>query len=367
MIPLALALLIALIACAGAPPIAGAVDLESLRHGWPDPGELAETRGEAVVFPSRSPFALVHLAPGAGHAGDHQAVGHLFMPETASPVAPAPAVVILHGAGGVKSARELTYARQLQAMGVAVLVVDAFRSRRERATSFTERLLEITETMIMADAYGALRLLDADPRVDARRVVLLGFSYGGMAAIFAVYAQVVERLAPDGIRFAGHAAFYAPCIARFERPATTGAPVLMVMGARDEIIDLARCREIRADLERGGSRVEMVVYPDAYHQWDGGFGSWRAPRGLAGCRLEVEADGDIRDRRTLIPMTGPLTRRVILGLCSDRNGYLIARDEQIRARSNSVLGRFLADMFGPADPSGARASGGRPAGRPVAP
>ncbi|MDX1541696.1 MAG: dienelactone hydrolase family protein, partial [Geminicoccaceae bacterium] len=219
----------------------------------------------------------------------------------------------------------------------------------------------------LADAYAALRLLDADPAVDGRRVALRGFSYGGMASVFAAYTEAAERLAPDGPRFAGHVAFYAPCIARFEDPRTTGAPVLMVMGARDQIIDLARCREIERDLKRGGSPVRMVVYPDAFHQWDGGFGSWRAPRGLADCRLEVERSGVIRDRRTLIPMSGPLTRKVILGLCSDREGYLIARDDEIRVRSNRVLGRFLADVLAPGTVSGATVRGGRSDPTPASP
>ena len=55
----------------------------------------------------------------------------------------------------------------------------------------------------------------------------------------------------------------------------------------------------------------------------------------------------IRDRRTLIPMIGPLSRRIILGLCTDRTGYLIARDDGIRARSNRALGDFLAEVFAP--------------------
>lgn len=73
--------------------------------------------------------------------------------------------------------------------------------------------------------------------------------------------------------------------------------------------------------------------------------SWWCPRGLAACRFTVEADGDIRDARTFLPMTGPLVRRLILALCSDGDGYLIARDDAIRARSNQLLGRFLDRIF----------------------
>jgi hypothetical protein len=75
-------------------------------------------------------------------------------------------VVLLHGAGGVLPAREHLYGRQLAAMGAAALVVDVFGARRDRAAGFTERLLEITETMALADAYAALRFLSQRPEVD---------------------------------------------------------------------------------------------------------------------------------------------------------------------------------------------------------
>ena len=39
------------------------------------------------------------------------------------------------------------------------------------------------------------------------------------------------------LRFAGPVAFYGPCIARFADSRTTGAPLLMVYGEKDELID----------------------------------------------------------------------------------------------------------------------------------
>jgi hypothetical protein len=42
-----------------------------------------------------------------------------------------------------------------------------------------------------------------------------GFSYGGMATEYVMHVQMVDALAPNGARFVGHVAYYAPCIARF--------------------------------------------------------------------------------------------------------------------------------------------------------
>lgn len=313
---------------------------------WPAPEEVADREGKAIEFSSHSPFTLFHVGKNAGEDPPTTGIGTLFLPDGASPQAPAPAVVMLHGAAGVLSAREMTYGRQLAAMGVAALVVDAFAARRDRARSFVERLIEITETMLIADAYSALAYLSRRPDIDGERVVLIGFSYGGMAATYAAYAQVAERLAPTGVRFAGHVAFYAPCIASFVDYRATGAPVLMLFGDNDAIVDRRRCEAVADELRAGGAAVEMVVYRNAYHQWDGYFhGPREIGRNLAGCRLVVERDGRVRDGRWVLPMIGVTTRKLILALCVDDQGYLIGRDDDVRRKSNRDLGRFLETVF----------------------
>ena len=103
---------------------------------------------------------------------------------------------------------------------------------------------------MLADAYSGLGFLAARPEIDPRRVVLTGFSYGGMATMYALYAQTAEKLAPSGLRFAGHVAFYGPCIARFADSRTTGAPLLMLIGGKDEIVDQRRCAETAAEMKR---------------------------------------------------------------------------------------------------------------------
>ena len=87
---------------------------------------------------------------------------------------------------------------------------------KNRATSFIGRLFEITESMVLADAYAGLAFLAERPEIDPKRVALVGFSYGGMSTMYALNAAVADKLLPSGLRFAGHVAFYGPCIARFE-------------------------------------------------------------------------------------------------------------------------------------------------------
>ena len=312
---------------------------------WPDPASVASIRGEDVTFPTSSPFAPKDIGRNDEDDPPGAAIGRLFLPPGSHADHTVPAVVLLHGAGGVIANRELTYGPQLAAMGVAALVIDTFGARRDRATSFVDRLIEITETMMAADAYAGLSYLASRPEIDPNRVVLTGFSYGAMATTYALYAQIANRLAPPGLRFAGHVAFYGPCIARFEDKRTTGAPLLMLVGAEDELIDPERCAEVANELRSGGSAVEIITYPGAVHQWDGLFERRLIGRNLAGCRLRVERDGTVRDRHTGLPMAGPFLRKVILALCVSSKPYPIGRDDHVRTMSNRDYGQFLSRIF----------------------
>lgn len=312
-----------------------------LRLPWPESETSRTVRGERITFPSHSPFTLADVGDGPERDPVTEGQGTLYLPNDVA-ANPMPAVVLLHGSAGALGAREHTYGRQFAASGVAAMVVDAFAARRDRARGFVDRLLEITEAMVLADAFAALRHLDARPDVDGERVALIGFSYGGMSTTYAAYAQVSERYAPEGPHFAAHVAFYAPCIAHFTDSRATGAPLLMLYGGQDAIVRTDRCEEVASDLEQGGGAVQRIVYEEAYHQWDGAsIGPRAIGRDLSPCRFRVEEDGTVRDAYTFLPMWGPVTRRAILALCVDSEPYLMGRNDTVREKSNRALERFL--------------------------
>ena len=126
---------------------------------WPDPARITGVREESVRFPSTSPFTPADAA----HAPAATAIGELYLPADAAPNHTTPAVVMLHGAAGRVAERGATYGPQLAAMGVAVLVIDTYGARRDMATGFIGRVLHITETMFVADAYAGLRYLATLP------------------------------------------------------------------------------------------------------------------------------------------------------------------------------------------------------------
>src|SRR5690606_21109253 len=87
---------------------------------WPDPEQVLPLEPEAVTFPSSSPFSPVDI----GDAPETPSVASLYLPPGASAEEPAPAVIMLHGAGGVIENREHRYGRELASLGIAALVVD---------------------------------------------------------------------------------------------------------------------------------------------------------------------------------------------------------------------------------------------------
>lgn len=356
--------LCALLATACLVPSASIAALDELLEPWPQSEAVSHIEGRDFPFPTQNPFTLNDVGVQSAQSGFKPALAAqrplaqaiLFLPEHASPEAQVPAVVILHGAGGVLPARELTYARQFAHIGIAALVIDVFASRRHLGQGFQERLLTVTESMAVADAYGGLRQLAAMPEVDSERIALMGFSYGGMATLIAAHAQVTERYqeafafdggnGADPLRFRAYVSFYAPCIAHFEDERSVGAPVLMMWGTEDALIDDRRCNEIADSLRNGGADVTVLEFPDAHHQWDGGRQlPWRSPRGLAQCDFRVKRSGTVMGKLNgtpfSLPMINPLTRKIILALCSDLDGYIIEADASVRERSNRAVGAFL--------------------------
>ena len=190
-------LLATLLVIMAVPAMAAAVSWSRLVEPWPDPASLADIPGVPVSWPSTSPFAPDDIGAGSEDAPPTTALGRLYLPPGPHAARSVPAVILLHGSGGILAMRELTYAPQLARMGVAALVVDSFGARRDRGTEFIERVLNITETMMLADAYSGLGFLATRPEIDPRRVVLTGFSYGAMATMYALYAQVADKLAPE--------------------------------------------------------------------------------------------------------------------------------------------------------------------------
>ena len=183
--------------------------------------------------------------------------GELSTPRGAGPF---PTVILLHGCGGV-STNVKEWAVWLQHEGYAAFVLDSFRGRGLRRLCGGSAAL--TGQMRAPDVFAAAAYLKTLPQVDAKRIAAIGYSHGGWALL---WAAATEAKYPDAdIR--AFILFYPSCGGWKALPGTT--PVLMLLGGKDDWTPAAPCETLAHADSRAGRSVTAVVYPDAYHHFDG--------------------------------------------------------------------------------------------------
>lgn len=180
-----------------------------------------------------------------------------------------PAIIIVHTISGYRDANEGYAAAELRKSGFATLTYDSFAAR-----GTTGKTMSATPGYLpagVADAYAALRLLTSQPRIDADRIAIVGFSFGGEVAHMTAFELLRSALNPGPGRFAAHVAFYPAgnlgVIA--DHGAYTGAPVLMLLGDKDDNLPVAKIESYLAYARAAGNPapIEAVTYPGAYHAW----------------------------------------------------------------------------------------------------
>src|SRR5262245_46165718 len=168
-----------------------------------------------------------------------------------------PAVIVVHGLGGYRDAHEGQIAAELRKAGFATLTYDSFAARGTtgQALQGSPGYLPIG----VADAYAALRLLSGEPRIDGNHIAVIGFSYGGEVAHLTAFETLRAALDPGPSRFAAHVAFYpGGSLGTFaEARAYTGAPVLMLLGEKDDNLPVAKIENYLAYARAAGNPVPI--------------------------------------------------------------------------------------------------------------
>jgi dienelactone hydrolase len=193
----------------------------------------------------------------------------LFKPEGAGPF---PAVVALHGCGGLISrsgklgGRYRDWGERLAAQGFVVLYPDSFGSRgiasqctvrERRARSSRERV---------GDANAARRWLQSQAWVKPDRIALLGWSSGATSTLWTVRPRAAAREgAPD---FRAAVALYPGCRRLNELAWSARIPTLILIGAADDWTPAAPCQQMVSGARGRSAHADIVTYPGAYHEFD---------------------------------------------------------------------------------------------------
>jgi dienelactone hydrolase len=182
-----------------------------------------------------------------------------------------PAVVMVHGCGGAYgrdgqlNARHAMWGEYLASQGYVALMLDSFGARGLKeicTTKFSDRTLK--ESDGVGDAYAALAYLRQRPDVDAKRIALLGWSHGA-----GVTLETITHPRAD-IGFNAAIAFYPGCTSRNKKSQTFHpyAPLLVLIGEADDWTPAAPCKALAASVAARGEPMQIVTYPDTYHDFD---------------------------------------------------------------------------------------------------
>lgn len=181
-------------------------------------------------------------------------------------MAKVPAIILVHGSGGASGVVD-EWARWLTDRGVATLMLDCFTSRGIETTFANQEVLGRLSMII--DAYRAFDALAAHPRIDNRRIALMGFSRGGQAALYAAVRRFRDLHGPTLGDFAGYLSFYPACHIRYrDDDGLVDRPVHVLHGIADDLNPIGPCRDFVARARAAGARIELHEFPGARHVFD---------------------------------------------------------------------------------------------------
>ncbi len=192
-----------------------------------------------------------------------------------------PAVLIVHGSAGI-DARGDFYEAALNKAGIATLQIDMWQARGYSAAGQRPAAIYLT----YPDAFSALAFLSQQPNVDASRIGVLGFSWGGLVSMGAA-ERLYSGTFGNGLTFKAHVAHYPVCYAwnntsLFAQLGTTaaqfgvqwisltGSPVLIQVGEEDDYDNgSGPCKALAASVNpSNGGVVSVNAYAGATHAWD---------------------------------------------------------------------------------------------------
>jgi len=189
--------------------------------------------------------------------------GELRLPVGISRV---PAVILIHGSGGV-GANVGQWAEELNEIEVAAFLLDCFTGRGIVQTIKDQS--QLASLAMIVDAYRALNLLSKHARIDASRIAVMGFSKGGFAAFYASLNRFRRMHGPAGVEFAAYIPFYPSCYTRYiDDEQVSDRPIRIFHGTADDYVSIEPCRNYVERLRRAGKDVQLTEYAGARHAFD---------------------------------------------------------------------------------------------------
>jgi dienelactone hydrolase len=171
-------------------------------------------------------------------------------------VAPYPAVMLVPGCSGFAAHNGVNLyeerAAELRAAGYVVVFVDYIGRRMQ------SNCAHVLPAEVSSDILEAATWTKRQPEVDANRISVIGWSFGGRGVLAALKDM------PPGTPIAKAVMYYPLC--RGAAPWATPAAGLMLLGAMDDIAYPALCDAVVKGMSP--DKVRVITYPNARHGFD---------------------------------------------------------------------------------------------------
>lgn len=187
--------------------------------------------------------------------------GKIFKPEGKGPF---PAVVLLHGCGGIISC-DYSWADKLVNWGYVAFIVDSLGPRhKNNVCNSLEASPNLIERAI--DAHGAKSYLKSLSFIVHDKIAVMGWSHGGMAAANAILPNLASYTQQKIDPFSACISFYPYCVG----PLDFNAPILVLIGEKDNWTLAEWCSDVIRAAQKKGLKYEqkLSVYKDAHHRFD---------------------------------------------------------------------------------------------------
>ena len=182
--------------------------------------------------------------------------------------------------------------KEFNTIGVSTFALDGFTGRGLTQVSTDQKLLGRLNFVL--DIYRALNILATHPRIDAQRIVLMGFSRGGQAALYASLKRFHQMWNKSRAEFVAYVPFYPDCATTFASDTEiVDRPVRIYGGTPDDYNPVLLCKDYVKRLKAAGRDVELTEYPNAPHSFDNPLGAQPAavsPKSetVRDCRIREE-------------------------------------------------------------------------------
>jgi dienelactone hydrolase len=252
-----------------------------------------------------------------------------------------PVMVLMHGSSGVGAGME-PWVHSFNAMGISTFVIDGFTGRGLTVVGPNQALLG--RLNLIVDIYRSLEILKNHPRVDPDRIVLMGFSRGGQAALYASLDRFDKLWNKSGIRFAAYIPFYPDCSTSYAGDTEVAdKPIRIFHGTPDDYNPVASCKAYVARLQEAKRDVVLAEYPDSEHAFDIGLLGVSSKvvsvhaQTVRHCRIKEGDGGILFNADTDVPFT-------YKDACVELDPHVGGNPETAEQARKAVVG-FLAALF----------------------